>query len=266
MTTKQSPIKSENIRRVAGQTLREKLFDEVVGHMILHIVFPLAVAFGALLAILTRFMYPWLPWITLVGYLCWGLWGIVRIRRRLPQIHNVRMGRDGEQAVGQVLDDCKTFGWKVLHDFQTSEIGNIDHIVVAPQGVFCIETKTLRKNDQNEQIVYDGVSITTTSGRSLNGNGSDPIEQASRQAKFLKAHLHSLTGKFYADDPKPIVTFPGWYVNVALKVNHPQVSVMNTRFMVNNIPTWPQRLSNEDVTVIYEALVRSQREYHRQQE
>ena len=111
MIDKHSPIKREFIRRVAGQTLREKLFDEVVGYMIIHIVFPLAVAFGTLLAILTRFANPWLPWITLVGYLCWGLWGIVRIRRRLPQIHNLSLGRDGEQAVGQVLDDCKTFGW-----------------------------------------------------------------------------------------------------------------------------------------------------------
>lgn len=263
---KKSPIKREFIRRIAGQSLSDKLFDEVLGHMVLHIVFPLAVAFGVLQTILTKPITPWLPWIILAVYLCWGLWGIVWLRRRLPQIDNLRVGRDGELAVGQTLDSCNAPGWKVLHDFQTSEIGNIDHIVVAPQGVFCIETKTLRKNEPDEQIVYDGISITTSSGRSLSDNGRDPLKQALGQAKFLKEHLYSLTGRYYADDPKSIVTFPGWYVKLAFKVNYPRVLVMNTDFIVSNIPTWPRKLSNEDVTVIYEALVRSQREYCRRQE
>ena len=258
--TKRSPIKKERLKRIAGQALREKILDESLEAMIPHLMFPLSVAFGILIGIFTGFLSVWLQWIAFAGFLTWGMIGIWRFLRMKRQIENDVIGRDGERAVGQMLDDCKRMGWRILHDFQTDAVGNIDHIVIAPQGIFTIETKTLCKNEADEKIIYDGRSIITSLGRRLDAVGTNPLDEAEREARFLKKILNELISKNLPVDPTPIVTFPCWYVQLELKDKHPKVMVMNTQHIVTNIPTWPVLVSAEEQTVIYDVLCHAQRE------
>ena len=60
-------------------------------------------------------------------------------RRRL-----MRLGYDGELAVGQELNQLMSDGYRVFHDFPADNF-NIDHIVVGKKGVFAVETKARSK-------------------------------------------------------------------------------------------------------------------------
>lgn len=51
-----------------------------------------------------------------------------------------RTGAIGEEQIGALLDSLGSQGYRVAHDVQTGR-GNLDHVVVGPNGVFAIETK-----------------------------------------------------------------------------------------------------------------------------
>ena len=55
----------------------------------------------------------------------------------------VRLGNEGELAVGAALDSLLAVGWHVLHDRRKSaqSPANLDHIVVGPPGVLVVDTK-----------------------------------------------------------------------------------------------------------------------------
>jgi hypothetical protein len=54
-----------------------------------------------------------------------------------------RRGANGERAAGWWLGRLPA-GWHVFHDVRVGDVGaNIDHLVVAPAGVFTIDTKNL---------------------------------------------------------------------------------------------------------------------------
>jgi hypothetical protein len=50
-------------------------------------------------------------------------------------------GAEGEEAVGEILENLSADGWHVIHDVSFGR-GNIDHIAVGPGGIFAIETKS----------------------------------------------------------------------------------------------------------------------------
>jgi hypothetical protein len=89
-------------------------------------------------------------WITLVTiaviasiWFAFRLWKLIKLRRR------IRLGFEGERHVGEALNQLMLVGYRVFHDFLITDkprfIRNIDHIVIGPNGVFAIETKTRRK-------------------------------------------------------------------------------------------------------------------------
>lgn len=69
------------------------------------------------------------------------------------QTLNYRLGLLGEHTVGEELDkigrlpnETKIPEWRVFHAFSIIRgKGDIDHIIVCAKGVFCVETKTMRK-------------------------------------------------------------------------------------------------------------------------
>ena len=71
------------------------------------------------------------------------LWKVINLRRR------IRLGFEGERHVGEALNQLMLVGYRVFHDFLITDkprsIRNIDHIVIGPNGVFAVETKTRRK-------------------------------------------------------------------------------------------------------------------------
>ena len=133
--------------------------------------------------------------------------------RLLTLSHNL-LGLKGERLVGEMLNELMKDGFDVFHDFPLEPDGkspNIDHIVVGPNGVFAIETKTWRKpketsGGKNWEVTFDGKQLkfphfTTNKG----------IGQATQNARLLSKHLSASTDEKVR--AVPILALPGWFVS-----------------------------------------------------
>jgi len=128
-----------------------------------------------------------------------------RFRVIRKQVLQLRQGRDGERAVGQFLELLREDGAKVFHDIP-GENFNLDHVVIAPRGIYAIETKTWSKPSSNARVVVDGETLTVA-GQVPDSN---PIEQVTAAARWLENELKRSTGKrFFV---RGVVAFPGWFV------------------------------------------------------
>jgi hypothetical protein len=129
--------------------------------------------------------------------------GIVRTRK---QVRAMRLGRDGERAVGQALEQLRRHGYRVFHDI-LGPSWNIDHVVIGPGGVFTVETKTLSKP-------LRGRAVIRHEGRTLKKGPfdlSNCLDQARAQAAYVDAWLKDATGLRYS--VQPTLVFPGWSVD-----------------------------------------------------
>jgi len=138
-----------------------------------------------------------------IGY---GMWRAIGVSRRADAL---KLGLDAELFAGQELDQLMRQGAAVFHDFPAEKF-NVDHIVVAPQGVFAIETKGYSKpnrarGDEDARVEFDGRTLkfpTRTTAK--------PLEQAERQAQWLAKWLSSATGEPVS--AVPVLALPGWFV------------------------------------------------------
>jgi hypothetical protein len=106
-----------------------------------------------------------------------GLWAVVGgalpvvdLIRRPQHIDAWRVGAAGERAVGKMLDGLRVHGVVAIHDRRVpGRRTNIDHIAVAPTGVFVVDTKNvagkvaasrsgLRVAGRHQDKMLDGVA------------------------------------------------------------------------------------------------------------
>ena len=125
------------------------------------------------------------------------------------RLDHLKAGYDAEVAVGQELDQLMRQGAATFHDLPAEQF-NIDHVVVAAEGVFAIETKGFTKPNQGRgkadaTVVYDGETL-----RFPNWTTKEPLEQAERQAAWLAKWLSSAVGSPVT--VLPVVALPGWFV------------------------------------------------------
>jgi hypothetical protein len=92
-------------------------------------------------------------------------------------------GAVGEERVEEILGHLPD-DHVVIHDLEAS-YGNIDHVVLAPYGVFVIETKS-----QWGRLSTNG-STLLLNGRPL---PKDPVEQSLRNALWLRDRIRRHTG------------------------------------------------------------------------
>lgn len=133
----------------------------------------------------------------------------VLLIKSLNRRRNLRLGYDGELAVGQELNQLMRDGYHVFHDFPGEKF-NIDHIVVGRSGVFAVETKARSKpvigdKRAEAEVIYDGNCLMFPKWKE-----TKPIEQAINQAKWLSKYLSDAVGEKI--EAKPVVALPGWYV------------------------------------------------------
>ena len=106
-------------------------------------------------------------------------------------------------------------GFDVFDDYPidpNGKSGNIDHIVVGPNGVFAIETKAVRKPTddsiaKNYEVSFNGKSLKYPHFSTKRGGMTQAIHNAQFLSKELSASL---------DEPiqvHPILTLPGWFVD-----------------------------------------------------
>jgi len=147
-------------------------------------------------------------------------------------IRKLKLGREGEKAVGEFLDRFREKGYRVFHDIVGGDF-NIDHVLIGNTGIYTIETKTISKSLKgSNNITYDGEKVMI--GKfDLDRN---PIVQAKAQANWLKELINDLTGKEIR--VQPVVLYPGWFVNKMPK---------GAKVWVLNPKALPKFLENEQI-------------------
>jgi uncharacterized membrane protein len=215
---------TEPLLRPPGESCRLKL-DELVEKSITRIllfVAPIPVALSAYYAhvsIVTCIILLVLSF-AFTLFMTKGLWEVA------IKIRNYRLGFEGERAVGQEINQALSFGCKVYHDIQF-EGYNIDHVIIAPSGVYAVETKTRRKGHEKNahRVKYDGEKLIFPEWEDDYG-----LEQAQRNAKSLSVWLSKAVGESLWVEP--ILTLPGWLVDRLAKG---KVNVLNPKEIVGFI-------------------------------
>jgi len=203
-----SPLKHAPLRN-PGQSLDDQL-DDLRWDM----AQPLLLAtMLAVLALLEWFRWyrsdPPHPFLYSGMALLGAIYAAVRTRRSLSRLRALKLGRDGERAVGQYLEQVRDSEARVFHDIVVGDF-NIDHVLISTRGIFAVETKTWSKPIAREaKITFDGEELKA-SGRKRE---RDPVTQALAQAKWLRDLFVDSTGKKFP--VRAVIVFPGWYVESA---------------------------------------------------
>ncbi|MFZ3377456.1 MAG: nuclease-related domain-containing protein [Chthoniobacterales bacterium] len=154
------------------------------------------------------------------------LWKVTNLHRR------IRLGFEGERHAGEALNQLMLVGYRIFHDFLITDkpgaIRNIDHIVIGPNGVFAVETKTRRKAKGE-----NGAKVTVLDNALQYPWGVDQrdLAQAQENAGWLSAWLSKMT-----DQPVSvgsILVLPGWFIDRRCK---PVVTVLSGSEVAANIP------------------------------
>ena len=204
-------------------------------------------------------VYDWLLWyqviklpnpiiisVSAIGVLVYSFFRFIKIRKR---VRALRLGRDGERAVGQTLDALKRKGYRIFHDL-VGEGFNLDHVIVSEHGVFSIETKTYSKPAKGGcKIIHSGDGI------SINGYKPDKkiIIQVLAQKSWLEKHIATIAGLKVS--VKPIVVFPGWYIENHQN-NKDEVWVLEPKALPTYIENSPKLISADNVRLISNHLSR----------
>ncbi len=195
-----SPIKS--LPNGPGRSAWIKSFDLTL-HYCIAIFVLCGVIFGGLLSgVLSASVVVVLSFLAVL--LCLTLFCLQK-----RKADNFLLGSQGEREAAFWLGRVGRPNWRVIHDFQIAEgKANIDHIVVCLKGVFCIETKTLRKeHGKTEEIHFIGGKIYR--GDRLLDN-PDPVKQVTDNARDLHDFIRGKTGE--TGFVKRVVVFPEWFV------------------------------------------------------
>jgi hypothetical protein len=181
-------------------------------------------------------------WITVVAialiasiWCTYRFWKVINLRRR------IRLGFEGERHVGEALNQLMLVGYRVFHDFLITDkprtIRNIDHIVIGPNGVFAVETKTRRKMKGE-----NGARVTVLETELQYPWGLDhrDLTQAQEDAAWLRDWLSKMSDR--PINVGSILVLPGWFIDRRAK---PIVTVLTTSEVVANIPKLDGTPNNE---------------------
>lgn len=154
-----SPLKGSPLR-IPGQSLDEEiqkvLDEEVNSYLLLPLMMIFFMIFNWLLWYqIIKLPNPIITTIFVLGLSIYCFFRLLKIRKR---IKSLKLGRDGERAVGQTLDSLRKKGYRVFHDL-IGEGFNLDHVVVSEHGIYSIETKTYSKPEKGECKIIVKVDI-----------------------------------------------------------------------------------------------------------
>lgn len=211
---RRSPLHGRKIGHVPGQQLLDRIDDadreSDFGFDIMILALPMALLMWASMRIewqtftfgATEVAFL-IAWALMFGY---GFWQFSRHAIRKEQ---ARDGLVAERVTGMQLNRLVANGCIVLHDLPCGDF-NIDHVVIAPRGVFAIETKSFRKprrgsTEEPNKVQFDGTTL-----RFSDFATKDPIGQARRQSKYLATLIRESLGE--SVPVTPAVSLPGWYV------------------------------------------------------
>lgn len=163
------------------------------------------------------------------------LWKVINLRRR------IRLGFEGERHVGEALNQLMLAGYRVFHDFLITDkprsIRNIDHVVIGPNGVFAIETKTRRKMKGE-----NGAKVTVLENALQYPWGIDQRDLAQTQgdARWLADWLSKMSER--SVNVGSLLVLPGWFIDRRAKS---AVTVMSGSEVAANIPKLKGTATND---------------------
>ena len=161
----------------------------------------------------------------ILAYLLWkGLQLVIRRQK-------YREALDGELATAQLLEPVIAGGGRLLHDIQAPGF-NIDHVVIAPGGVFAIETKHRLKSTQGKGLDQAKVTFDGQALRFPDWTETKPVEQARAQARWLSERLTRSTGLEVV--ARPVIALPGWFVQNTTRSDVIAINPKGCQFMLKS--------------------------------
>ena len=260
-----SPIKDAPMRQ-AGEGLRaifQERYEEAgawAGFLLLSI----GLSVGMFGGYWSRQSYPYMhlfmllmPCIVFVRILNWR-------RAYQKDTRNILLGEEGERAVGEKLEHLKADGYVVLHDIPSQRSGgaNIDHLAIGSGGIFVVETKTRNKPiGRTARISYDGTDLLVDGYPP----DRDPIAQVLAECRELAEWMKVETGRDISRLIKPVVVFPGWYVDDPRSIKHRSIWVLNDKALITLIQKEDARLAEPDILLFANRIRERVRRYQREQ-
>ncbi|MBN1535590.1 MAG: NERD domain-containing protein [Anaerolineales bacterium] len=239
MAKRYSPIKEKPLR-LPGQSINDTIYDIQTEEMLFPIVYTtmlLALSINTWMNWLSKnLVQPYL--ITLVTIIV-IIYSIIRIKKARNKVALLRLGRDGERIVAEILEDLRKDGAAIFHDI-LGEGFNLDHVIICKHGIFVIETKT-RSKFSDSKVFFDGKVLLVDGMRPER----DPLIQATAEARWLHEQLQAMTGKKFPI--RPVVVFPGWYVEKTKEGDRSEVWVLNPKGVPAFVRNAPMMISDEDV-------------------
>lgn len=240
-----SPLKSPPVR-IAGQSVQEKMTrirdDEFNDNLVL-LFFAALLVVSATIQVVLDAPAGVILGAAVVVMVAAAIYAVPRMRRAQVKLRRLRLALDGERSVAEYLDTLQADGCRVLHDVRGANF-NIDHVLIAPQGVFTIETKTLSKPKAGDaRVHYDGERVRIGAYEPER----NPITQARAQAAFLKQLLRDSTGKTYL--VRSVVLFPGWYIHDEGSRKPGAVWVLEPKALGAFMQHEPATLASDDISL-----------------
>lgn len=211
---RRSPLQSRKIGHIPGQQLLdriEKHQQEVnFGLDVMMIALPMVFLIWATLEIdWNKVRFGAVEVIFIIGWASAFAYGFWQYRRHYRQREKAKDGLLAERVTGMQLNRLMADGCAVLHDLPGDGF-NIDHVVIAPRGVYAVETKSFRKPKdarpgEAAKVVFDGASLDFSDFQTRK-----PLEQSRQQAQWLSRFLRETLGESIRVEPA--VALPGWFV------------------------------------------------------
>jgi membrane protein implicated in regulation of membrane protease activity len=178
---------------------------------------------------------------------------VPRMKRAREQVRRLRQGQAGERAVAEYLDTLRDPSVRALHDLVGDNF-NVDHVVVAPQGIFVLETKTISKPvNRDVRVVFNGELVT------LDGYvpPRNPVVQVKAAATWVRRLLKEALDRDYA--VRPVLLFPGWFVERTEAAKRSPVWVLEPKAFGPFLRKEPVVLSESEVAQVVYFLKRYSR-------
>ena len=236
MDRKTSPLKAKPLRQ-AGQSVQEQI-DKIIDEKVLIYIFVpiLLISFAVMEWIRFKQQTPPSPYLITLTAIVVTIYCIYKVKKLLKDVKALKLGRDGEKAVGQYLEILREDGCIVFHDIVGDKF-NIDHVVISEKGIYCIETKTYSKPKTEKPTVHYKKGILRIDSI---GEKNKILNQVQAAATWLTRMLTESTGKEY--QIKPVILFPGWWVDAD---DYKEIWVLEPK-------GFPKFLSNENVRITKE--------------
>ncbi len=238
---KKSPLKDKPLRYV-GQSLDEQIDKLINDDAVMYILLCLFIIYWAGYEWWRYFKHPPpSPKFATIFAILVIIFSVYKVRKIVKKVKILKLGRDGERAVGQYLDNLRENGHRIFHDIIGRNF-NIDHVIISKKGIYVIETKTYSKPEKgNSKIYFDGKKLKVDALGEL----TKPIIQVKTSADWLKNILQETTGKIFT--VKPVILFPGWFVESTKEGKKSNIWVLNPKALPTYIENQPDIISQEDL-------------------